>query len=157
MKHVPRDGRRVADLCAKQACSLLASDCWLEQCPSFLISCLRADCNRMLLKQLRSPCSWQKEKRLGPGSKSPKKQSLNPSRNTLSFVSQSSSSSFPIDCPGSRRGQDPDSQSYSMNSQLDFFGYLHHINCPKGQNQWRQSRARLCLNSASPGFRLAEG
>ena len=48
---IPRDSNTMADLCAKQACSLLVSDCWLEGCPSVLLRSLRADCNHMLTMQ----------------------------------------------------------------------------------------------------------
>ena len=51
IRHVPRDANAMVDLCAKQACSLLASDCWLEEYRYFLFSSLSADFNRMLKKQ----------------------------------------------------------------------------------------------------------
>ena len=51
VRYVPREANFLADSCAKRACSLLVSDCWLESCPPFLLSGLRADCNHMLAMQ----------------------------------------------------------------------------------------------------------
>ena len=51
VKHVKREANKAADRCAKQACSLTGSDCWLRDCPPFLISNLLTDCNRMSVNQ----------------------------------------------------------------------------------------------------------
>ena len=51
VRYVPREANTLADSCAKRACSLLVSDCWLEICPPFLISGMRADCNHMIVLQ----------------------------------------------------------------------------------------------------------
>ena len=44
IQHVNRAANLPAHLCAKHACTLNATDCWLEETPSFLVTSLLADC-----------------------------------------------------------------------------------------------------------------
>ena len=44
IQHVTRSANLPAHLCAKRACTLNVTDCWLDETPSFLVSSLLADC-----------------------------------------------------------------------------------------------------------------
>ena len=44
VQHVNRSANLPAHLCAKHACTLNVTDCWLEDTPSFLVTSLLADC-----------------------------------------------------------------------------------------------------------------
>jgi hypothetical protein len=43
IQHVIRSSNTLAHLCAKHACTLEITSCWMEQPPSFLVSSLMAD------------------------------------------------------------------------------------------------------------------
>jgi len=47
--HVNRSANVPAHLCAKHACTLNVTECWLEESPSFLVTSLLADCPRNAL------------------------------------------------------------------------------------------------------------
>ena len=51
IKHVKREANKAADCCAKRACNLLVSECWLDNCAPFLGSSLQADCNAIIVDQ----------------------------------------------------------------------------------------------------------
>ena len=44
IQHVLRSANLPAHLCAKRACTLNVTECWLEETPSFLVTSLLADC-----------------------------------------------------------------------------------------------------------------
>ncbi|KAF7011834.1 hypothetical protein CFC21_026098 [Triticum aestivum] len=44
IQHVLRSTNLPAHLCAKRACTLNVTECWLEETPSFLVTSLLADC-----------------------------------------------------------------------------------------------------------------
>ena len=44
IQHVKRHANTSAHLCAKVACTLEVSDCWIMSSPSFLVTSIQADC-----------------------------------------------------------------------------------------------------------------
>ena len=46
VQHVNRSANLPAHLCAKHACTLNVTKCWLDVIPSFLVTSLMADCPR---------------------------------------------------------------------------------------------------------------
>ena len=47
--HVNRAADVPAHLCAKNACTLNVTECWLDETPSFVVTSLLADCPRMTI------------------------------------------------------------------------------------------------------------
>ena len=46
IQHINRPANFPTHLCAKHACTLNVTDCWLDVTPSFLVTSLMADCPR---------------------------------------------------------------------------------------------------------------